>query len=92
MKREELINEFISLGFKAVICATNSDFMDESWLGREIDKKFVDDVVKKGNIDLCGEKGEYHSFVYDGPIFSTPVKFQKGEKQLREKHWFMELK
>jgi len=89
--REELMNEFIGSGFKAIVVATNADFLGEEWLGREVDNKFIDDLKKLGNIDLCGEKGEYHTFVFDGPIFKKPVEFISGEKVLKEEHWLLEL-
>lgn len=91
-EREKLISEFIQLGFKAIVKATNADFLGEEWLSREIDEKFIKELKNLGNIDLCGEKGEYHSFVYDGPIFKNPIEFTIGDKILRDKHWFLELK
>ena len=90
-EREELMNEFVSSGFKAIVVATNADFLGKEWLGREVDKKFIDDLKKLGDIDLCGEKGEYHTFVFDGPIFRKPVEFIRGEKVLKEEHWLLEL-
>ena len=90
-EREELMNEFVSSKFKATVVATNADFLGKEWLGREVDNKFIDDLTKLGDIDLCGEKGEYHTFVFDGPIFRKPVEFISGEKVLKEEHWFLEL-
>ncbi|MEW6417351.1 MAG: diphthine--ammonia ligase [Nitrospirota bacterium] len=72
-EREKLLEEFIDLGFKAIIVATQAELLNREWLGRRVDKKFVKEIKAIGNIDLCGEKGEYHTFVYDGPIFKNPV-------------------
>jgi len=91
-KREILLNEFISRGFKAIIVCTNAKFLDKKWLGREINKEFTKDIKNLSNVDLCGENGEYHTFVYDGPIFKKPVKFITGEKKLINRNWFLELK
>jgi len=91
-KREELLREFIQVGFKAIVVATNADFLDQEWLGREINREFIEELKVLGNIDLCGEKGEYHTFVYDGPIFKKPVIFTTGKKILKDKHWFLEVK
>jgi len=91
-EREKLLEEFIQAGFRAKVCAINACFLDEEWLGREIDKKFIEDLKTLGNIDLCGERGEYHTFVYDGPIFKKSVKFILGRKVLEGKHYFLELK
>lgn len=90
-EREKLIGQFIACGFKAIVVATNEEFMGEEWLGRIIDNEFVEDLKSKGNIDLCGEKGEYHTYVYDGPIFKKPVEFITGRKILKDKHWFLEI-
>ncbi|MBT9129747.1 MAG: hypothetical protein DDT42_00006 [candidate division WS2 bacterium] len=89
-KREELLEEFIQIGFKAVVVATQSDSLSKEWLGREIDEEFVADL-KEMKVDLCGERGEYHTFVYDGPIFSRPVRFMLGKKIQRGKNHFLEL-
>jgi uncharacterized protein (TIGR00290 family) len=91
-ERRKLMKEFINLGFKALVVATNPEFLGKEWLGRIIDEKFIKDLNDLGNVDLCGEKGEYHTFVYDGPIFKKPVKFTRGEKVLKDKHCFLELK
>lgn len=90
-KREDLMNEFLGSGFKAIVCAVNTDFLGIEWLGKEINEEFVKDITALGNIDLCGEKGEYHSFVYDGPVFKRPLKIRAGERILRDKHYFLEL-
>lgn len=73
----ELIKEFIDLGFKAIIVCVNENYLDKSFCGRLIDESFINDLP--GNVDVCGENGEFHSFVFDGPIFKEPVKFYKGE-------------
>lgn len=74
---KELIQEFLDAGFKAVITCVNARLLDRSFAGREINADFLKDLPK--DIDPCGENGEFHSFVYDGPIFKNIVKFTKGE-------------
>lgn len=91
-EREDLVREFMNAGFKAIVCATNADFLGSEWLGRIIDEEFVRDLRDLGNIDLCGEKGEYHTLVYDGPVFKKPVGFHTGKKILKERHWFLEIR
>lgn len=73
----ELINEFIQLGFKGIIVCVNEKFLDKSFCGRIIDASFLNDLP--ANVDPCGENGEYHSFVFDGPVFKTPVAYSKGD-------------
>lgn len=77
-----LLRRFIDLGFKAVLVCVNEKFLDRSFAGRLIDESFIKDLP--ANVDPCGENGEYHSFVYDGPIFKEPVKFNKGEVVFRK--------
>ncbi|GAI28029.1 unnamed protein product, partial [marine sediment metagenome] len=64
-------------GFKAVLICVNCSFLDETFCGRLLDERLLHDLPP--NVDPCGENGEYHSFVFDGPIFSQPVSFSKGE-------------
>jgi len=91
-ERESLLKEFIRAGFKAVVVATRAEFLDREWLGRSIDESFIEELKAMDHIDLCGENGEYHTFVYDGPIFRRSVEFTSGEKVLRDKHWFLEIR
>lgn len=72
----ELLHQFIDTGFKAIIVCVNSSMLDQSFCGRFIDHQFLQDLPSSA--DPCGENGEYHSFVFDGPLFRSPVPFQKG--------------
>lgn len=77
-----LIQDFIKSGFKAILICVSAELLDETFVGREIDDAFLKDLP--ANVDPCGENGEFHTFCYDGPIFSSPVKFKVGEKVFRE--------
>jgi len=79
----ELLLDFIDSGFRAVIVCVNAHYLDPAFAGRLIDRNFLDDLP--GNVDPCGENGEYHSFVFDGPGFARPVLFRQGE--LAERHY-----
>ena len=72
---ELLLKEFINTGFKTITVAINTKKLAPQWLGRIIDNDFYNDIIKLENIDACAEQGEYHSFVFDGPIFSSELKF-----------------
>lgn len=74
---QTLMREFLDLGFKAIIVCVNEKFLDKSFCGRLIDDSFVRDLPP--GVDVCGENGEYHSFVFDGPIFKYPIPYTKGE-------------
>ncbi|MFT6802817.1 MAG: hypothetical protein ACJA2N_002008 [Salibacteraceae bacterium] len=71
-----LAQEFLSKGFKAVVVAVNSKLLNKSFVGRDFDQSFLNDLPE--GVDFCGENGEFHTFVYDGPIFTTPIAFKKG--------------
>jgi uncharacterized protein (TIGR00290 family) len=73
-----ILEEFISLGFKAVVVCCNARLLDESFLGRTIDRQFIRDLPL--DVDPCGENGEFHTFVVDGPIFKNPVNYKLGKK------------
>lgn len=77
----ELIKEFIDLGFKTMVVCVDSSKLDESFAGRVIDHQFLADLP--ANVDPCGENGEFHTFVFDGPIFHKPIRFELGEKVLK---------
>ncbi|MFH1394554.1 MAG: diphthine--ammonia ligase [Candidatus Omnitrophota bacterium] len=90
-RRDELLSEFIKVGFKALVVAVKRDLLGAEWLGREIDENFISDLSKVKSVDLCGEGGEYHTFVYDGPIFKKKVDFTTGKKIFSDKHAFLEI-
>ncbi len=73
----KLVREFIDLGFKAVLVCVDEKVLDRSFVGRCLDDALLKDLPSK--VDPCGENGEYHSFVYDGPVFNRPIAFDFGE-------------
>lgn len=73
-----LLEEFLALKFKTLVCCTNDAYLGEDWAGRTIDRQFMNDLPK--NVDPCGENGEYHTFCFEGPIFNTPISVKAGEK------------
>ncbi len=82
----QLAREFIGLGFKAVISCVDTKILDGSFAGREYTQAFLDDLPSQ--VDPCGERGEFHSFVYAGPIFRQPVLCARGELVLRENRFY----
>lgn len=69
--RRELADEVLSLGFKAIVVCVDHRFLDASFCGREYNADFIRDLP--GDVDACGENGEFHTFVFDGPLFSAPL-------------------
>jgi uncharacterized protein (TIGR00290 family) len=81
----KLAHSHISLGFKAIITCVDTNALDGRFVGKVIDEQFLSELPE--TVDPCGENGEYHSFVYDGPIFKGSVSFKLGEIVLRENHF-----
>ena len=73
----QLIDEFIESGFGSLICCVNDAYLDQTALGRNIDRAFIDGLP--AGVDPCGENGEFHSFAFAGPIFSQPLRIRVGE-------------
>ncbi len=91
---ESLLNEFIQAGFEAIVVSANSEILGEEWLGRKIDRSFVADLKQlamEKSFDLCGEKGEYHTVVLDGPLFRKRMAPSYGERVKRDGYWFLDL-
>ena len=73
----ELIAEFMALGFGSKICCVNDAYLDQSFVGRNIDREFIESLPV--DVDPCGENGEFHSFAFAGPIFKAPLRIKTGE-------------
>jgi len=74
---KKLLKEFMELGFKATVVRVKTDKLGMEYLGRQLNQEFLNDLLKLGNVDLCGEYGEYHTFVTDGPIFKKQIDIQQ---------------
>lgn len=91
---EQVVNEFVDHGFKAIVVSAKADLFGEDILGRTIDYSFIKEL-KERNICPCGENGEFHTFVYDGPLFKQKINITETAKVLKEgfwKHWFLDIK
>ena len=83
---KELATKFIELGFKAVTTCVDSQQLDKEFVGRDYDSEFLNDLPNSA--DPCGENGEFHTFVYDGPIFTKKINFNKGEIVFRDDRFY----
>lgn len=79
---KQLIAEFLDSGFKTVVTCVNGNRLESSFTGRVIDEKFLEDLPH--GVDHCGENGEFHTFVFDGPLFSKPVDFNLSDEITEE--------
>lgn len=85
----EFIREFIALGFKAVVTCVDGRALASSFAGMMIDENFL--AALPPHVDPCGENGEFHTFVFDGPNFKEAVRFSVGEKVAEDSFWFCDL-
>lgn len=86
-----LMRGFIADGFKTIAVAVRKEKLPKSFLGKLLDTDFLTDISAIPNTDPCGENGEYHTFVFDGPLFRQAVSFAIKREYEDEKHWFLEL-
>ena len=84
-----LVGEFMELGFKGVTVCVDSRVLDASFAGREMDSEFV--KALPASVDPCGENGEFHSFVYDGPLLKDRLRFTKGKVMQRGAFYYCDL-
>ncbi len=84
-----LVGEFMELGFKGITVCVDSRALDASFAGREMDTEFFNSLP--AGVDPCGENGEFHSFVYDGPLLKDRLRFTKGKVMQRGAFYYCDL-
>jgi uncharacterized protein (TIGR00290 family) len=85
----DLAREFIAAGFEAIIVCVDPTKLDRSFAGRRFDRRLLDDLP--AGVDPCGENGEFHTFVYAGPILPEPIAVEVGETVEREGFVFSDV-
>lgn len=88
-EKDNLFQKFIDLGFKAIVTCIDSRVVDKKLLGKLFDKKFLAELP--ASVDPNGENGEFHSFVFDGPIFREKIPYKIGEVVKRDSFYFCDL-
>jgi uncharacterized protein (TIGR00290 family) len=86
----QLAQESIGLGFRTIVTCVDPKALPESFAGREFDAAFLRSLPS--GVDPSGENGEFHTFVFDGPIFSEPVRFEIGKVEFRDSFYFCEIR
>jgi uncharacterized protein (TIGR00290 family) len=81
-----LAKQFIDSGFRAIIICVDTQTLSEEFAGRDFDYELLNSFPP--NVDPCGENGEFHTFVYDGPIFNQPLRIEKGQKYLQQNRFY----
>ena len=90
---KQIYLDYLKTGFKATVVRTSLSKLGMEWLGRVLDKKFYDDILKLGNIDACGESGEYHTVVTDGPTFKKKIEILETQKhKIEDGFGYLEIK
>lgn len=82
----ELAHRFVDMGFRAIITCVDSQVLDKSFVGRTFGRGFLSDLPPE--VDPCGENGEFHSFVFDGPIFQETIALRRGRTVLRDGRFY----
>jgi uncharacterized protein (TIGR00290 family) len=85
----EVAEEFIDLGFEAIVVCVDPRMLDARFAGRDYDAAFLADLPD--DVDPCGERGEFHTFVHDGPAFATPIRCRRGDVVQRDGFVFCDL-
>jgi len=91
MKTENIIQDFFDLGFETIVASGDQKLIDKKSIGRKMDLEFID-YLKARNLDVCGESGEFHTFVTKGPLFKGTIDIQSSEVTARDGFWFLEVK
>ena len=94
MNTTQLLTDFIEAGLKAIVVNVKSEFFGKQWLGRKIDSELVIDLrqlAENSGVDPCGEAGEFHTFVYDGPLFNKAIRIVKTASAARDDRWFLDI-
>lgn len=93
LNTKDIVENFIDIGFEAIVVSAKAKIFTDEWLGRKIDRTFIEDVSNlKEDIDLCGESGEFHSFVINGPMFKKRIRILEADKTLRDGYHNLNIK
>ncbi len=85
----DLIGRFVALGYRGTLCCVDAARLGPEFAGRALDAELLEALP--AGVDPCGENGEYHSFVWDGPRFRRPVALRPGAVVTREGRHFIDL-
>ncbi|MDR2700520.1 MAG: diphthine--ammonia ligase [Nitrososphaerota archaeon] len=90
---KQVFLDYINAGFKATVVRTNLNKLGVEWLGRVLNQQFYDEILELDNIDPCGEGGEYHTVVTDGPYFKKKIEIIETQKHKLDSNFgYLEIK
>jgi uncharacterized protein (TIGR00290 family) len=87
---EGIVKEFLALGFETVIASGDRKLIGKEWIGRKMDTAFIE-YLKARNLDVCGESGEFHTFVTAGPLFRGRIEILSSNIVARDGFWFLDV-
>jgi uncharacterized protein (TIGR00290 family) len=87
---DQLFEEWVSSGAEAVIVTARAEYLDESWLGRLLSRDMAPELKRRG-VDLCGERGEYHTLVTGCPLFKSALRVRYRERVQRSGCWALDV-
>jgi len=86
---ERILLDFVNTGFEAIIVSAKSELLGKEWIGQKVDKEFFN-YLRENGIDVCGENGEYHTLVLNGPMFKKKIRIRKAKSIRRDGYWFLD--
>jgi len=94
MAPECVLNDFVEADFEAIVVTAKAGIFAREWLGKRVDYSFLVDIkhlAQEKELDICGEQGEYHTLVVDGPLFGKRVQVEYGVRVQRDGYWFLDI-
>ncbi len=91
MKTENIMDDFFRLGFETIVASGDQKLIDKKFIGRTMDREFIN-YLKAKNLDVCGESGEFHTFVTRGPLFKGTIDIRRSEVTARDGFWFLDVR
>lgn len=87
-----LMHKFIDAGFRTLLVSVKDEARFHPLLGKEMNYQLLNQLLQMEGVDPCGENGEYHTYVFDGPFFSYPVPYKPGEPYFADNHLLLPIK
>jgi len=92
MDTQQVMAEFLGAGFEAVIVSGRPDIFSAAQMGMHLGPEFLKWCATQEGLDVCGEYGEYHTVVIDGPLFQQRIEITEGEPVQVNGHWFLDVR
>jgi diphthine-ammonia ligase len=86
-----IIQEFFRCGFETIVASGDRKLIDRKWIGRRMDDRFIE-YLRENKLDVCGENGEFHTFVTAGPLFKGRIEITDSSVTGRDGFWFLDVK